>query len=454
MSTQLNAQQGLTNLTPIKVIHILISLAIMVCFKFVPAAEPLTPLGVEVIGIFLGMLYGWLIANDSFWPSIFGLLFLGLSSYSTVPAVLRDGFGNSTVLLLFFFFAFTNIISAAGITEYIARWIVSRKVVQGRPYLLTLMIFLAMCALVIMVSCAAATMVIFPLIKEICRLYGVKPGSKWASITLVGTICVGCSFYMLLPFKSLPAVVFSSYTQMSGGDSIALVPYLAIVVVITAITMALLLVLMKFVLRCDVSVIASFVPKTFIVSTVLNNVGATGILLGAVGVYIMVSLKEGMPAVQLFSKNIGWSIIFILAAALSIADAMAAESTGISAWLVELITPVVQGKSPLVLTAVMCVVGMALTNVANNIATAAMLTPIAYSVGIACGANPAALAVCVLLATNMGMATPPASAPAAIVHGEKEWIPGSDAVKYGLVCCGITLVLILAVIFPMANVMF
>ena len=73
-------------------------------------------------------LYGWLIANDSFWPSIFGLLFLGLSSYSTVPAVLRDGFGNSTVLLLFFFFAFTNIISAAGITEYIARWIVSRKV--------------------------------------------------------------------------------------------------------------------------------------------------------------------------------------------------------------------------------------------------------------------------------------------------------------------------------------
>ena len=378
MSTQLNAQQGLTNLTPIKVIHILISLAIMVCFKFVPAAEPLTPLGVEVIGIFLGMLYGWLIANDSFWPSIFGLLFLGLSSYSTVPAVLRDGFGNSTVLLLFFFFAFTNIISAAGITEYIARWIVSRKVVQGRPYLLTLMIFLAMCALVIMVSCAAATMVIFPLIKEICRLYGVKPGSKWASITLVGTICVGCSFYMLLPFKSLPAVVFSSYTQMSGGDSIALVPYLAIVVVITAITMALLLVLMKFVLRCDVSVIASsnksmeelpklsryqkfimvffvavivlllfpsFVPKTFIVSTVLNNVGATGILLGAVGVYIMVSLKEGMPAVQLFSKNIGWSIIFILAAALSIADAMAAESTGISAWLVELITPVVQGKS-------------------------------------------------------------------------------------------------------------
>ena len=99
MSTQLKAQQGLTNLTPIKVIHILISLAIMVCFKFVPAAEPLTPLGVEVIGIFLGMLYGWLIANDSFWPSIFGLLFLGLSSYST-EGWLRQFHCPAAVLLL------------------------------------------------------------------------------------------------------------------------------------------------------------------------------------------------------------------------------------------------------------------------------------------------------------------------------------------------------------------
>lgn len=488
MSNQLKAKGGLTNLTPVKVVHIVISLAIMILFKFVvPASDPLTPLGVEVIGIFLGMLYGWLIANDSFWPSIFGLILLGLSDYSTVGGVLKDGFGNSTVLLIFFFYAFTNIISSAGITEYVARWIVSRKVVQGRPYLLTLMIFLAMCALVIMVSCAAATMVIFPIIKEVCRLYGVKPGSKWASFTLVGTICVGCSFYMLLPFKSLPAVVFSSYTQMSGGDSIGMIPYLFIVVVITAATMAVLLAFMKFVLKCDVSIIAnsdrsmeklppltghqkfvmayfvvvillllfpSFVPKTFIVSAVLNSVGSTGILIGAVGFYILLNLKEGMPAVQLFSKNVGWSIIFILASALTIADAMAAESTGISPWLVQIITPVVQGKSPLIFTAIMCVIGLVLTNVANNIATAAMLTPIAYTVGIACGVNPQALAVCVLLATNMGMATPPASAPAAIVHGDKEWIPGNDAFKYGLFCAVITLILILAVVFPIASVMY
>ena len=162
MSTQLNAQQGLTNLTPIKVIHILISLAIMVCFKFVPAAEPLTPLGVEVIGIVPGDALWLLIANDSFWPSIFRPAFPGPEQLLHRTRRPEGWLRQFHCPVLFFFFAFTNIISAAGITEYIARWIVSRKVVQGRPYLLTLMIFLAMCALVIMVSCAAATMVISP----------------------------------------------------------------------------------------------------------------------------------------------------------------------------------------------------------------------------------------------------------------------------------------------------
>ena len=62
-----------------------------------------------------------------------------------------------------------------------------------------------------------------------------------------------------------------------------------------------------------------------------------------------------------------------------------------------------------------------------------MLAPIAYSVGIACGANPGSTGGLVsLLWLCMGMATPPASTPAAIVHSEREWIPG-DAVKYGLV---------------------
>ncbi|NCB63594.1 MAG: SLC13 family permease, partial [Clostridia bacterium] len=427
--------KGLTKLNPLKILHILITFAIMICFKFIPAAEPLTPLGMEVIGIFLGMLYGWLVANDSFWPSIMGLIFLGLSSYSTVPKVFTSGFGNNTVLLIFFFYAFTNVINAAGITDYIARWMVSRKFVQGKPYRLTLMIILAMCVLVIMVSATAATMVIFPIVKQISKVYDMEPGEKWPAVTLVSTVFVGCTAYMLLPFKSLPAVIFSNYAEISGTE-ISIAPYIAIVVAMTATTIALVLLYIKFIVKPDVSKIAdsskvleqlpkltgyqkfilgffvvivllmlvpSFVPTTFIVSKVLSNMGATGILAAGIAVYLLLQLKQGVGPVQLFSKDMGWPIIFILAAALSIAGAITSEATGVTPWLVGVITPIVQGKSPIIFTAIICIIACVITNLANNVATAAMLTPIIYTIGIACGANTQALVICMMFATNIGL---------------------------------------------------
>lgn len=58
-------------------IHTVIMLAIAVAFYFIPAVEPLTPLGMKVLGVFLAMLYGWLFC-DVVWPSLFGLLMLGV----------------------------------------------------------------------------------------------------------------------------------------------------------------------------------------------------------------------------------------------------------------------------------------------------------------------------------------------------------------------------------------
>lgn len=480
------AKTGLSGLTPVKVLHIIISIAIMAGFKFIPASAPLTPLGMQVLGVFLGMLYGWLIAGDPFWPSILGLIGLGLTEYSTVPKVFTAGFGNSTVLLLFFFFVFTNIMNAAGITDYIARWMVTRKFIQGKPYRLTLMIFLAMCVLVIMVSAAAAVMVIFPIIKRISTAYGLGPGDSWPSVTLVGTVLVGCTAYMLLPFKSVPAVVLSSYAELSGTE-IPLAPYIAIVVAMTAVTIVLCLLYMKFIVKPDVSkieqptteieelgsltayqklifgfflavifclLLPSFAPKSFFLSKLLGDIGSTGILALAIAVYLMLQLKDGIKGGELFTRGINWSIIFIVASALTIASAFTAEETGISSWLVELITPFVQGKPAIIFTLIICVLACVISNFANNIASSAMLTPIIYTIGLACGANTMALVICMMFGVNIGLATPPASAPAAIIHGDKDWIPGNDAVKYGVTFSVINLICIFLVAFPLGNLLF
>ena len=93
-----------TNLTPFYVINSIITIAIMVGFKYVmPVSEPLTPMGIEILGIFIGVIYGWLIVGDIFWPSLLGLVMLGLTDWSTVPNAFKTGFGHNNVMLMISF---------------------------------------------------------------------------------------------------------------------------------------------------------------------------------------------------------------------------------------------------------------------------------------------------------------------------------------------------------------
>lgn len=102
MNAKIVGTAGHSQATPLYLFNCAVSLTMMIGFKYIPASEPLTPLGMEVIGIFIGMLYGWLIVGDLFWPSVAGMVLLGLSDYTTVAKAFQSGFGNNTVLLLFF----------------------------------------------------------------------------------------------------------------------------------------------------------------------------------------------------------------------------------------------------------------------------------------------------------------------------------------------------------------
>lgn len=57
----------------------------------------------------------------------------------------------------------------------------------------------------------------------------------------------------MLPFKSLPAIVFGIYGSMSGGQEINLAAYVAITGILLLLSIGFVILLYKFVLRPDVS---------------------------------------------------------------------------------------------------------------------------------------------------------------------------------------------------------
>lgn len=473
---------------PLYYIHTIVMLAIFFAFyAFVPAVPPLTPLGIKVLGVFFAMLYGWLFC-DVVWPSLFGLVLLAVCGYDTVDNVLLSAFGNSTVILIFLFCAVTAILSSAGVAEYIANKLVSLKIVQGRPYVLTLMLLVVMIILNLLLSATPAFIMMVPLIKEVAKRYGFKPGDKWPIYMIVSSNWVGCVAYQLLPFKAGPAMVFGSYTELSGISNINYIAYIACVASMLVATIAIAILFCRFFVKPDVSliqnnttdfkneekltdlqkyVLISFIvlliimlwpnvaPADWAVTQLLKTISTNGILLIYIALYVFLNFKNGINFKTVMSRDMAWPALSLVASALTIAGAFKDESTGIITWISEIVTPIVEGKSIFLFVLIIMLLSTIMTNVANNMATLAIFTPLAYTVSTSIGATDIqiqAIMLCVLMTGAIGLATPPASSTTAYMAGEKEWIPGNNVMKYGCIFCFFNIIIVYVFGFLLGSV--
>lgn len=302
---------------------------------------------------------------------------------------------------------------------------------------------------------------------------------------MTGLVYVGSTSYLILPFKSLPLIVFGVY-EANTGTSIALGPYMIVIAASTVVALALFLAWCKFIVKPDVSfitdckidtskkmkltsyqkfvlwyfvvvllllIIPNLLPTSIPGVQVLKDIGNVGILAIAVVFFAACQFKGGITFNQLFAQNVSWNIIFLLAAAMSISAPFTSEDTGITAWIANIVTPLVEGRSSFMFIVIISIICCILTNVANNQAVCVLFTPIVLSIGTALGANLPTLIACMMAACNVDMITPPASATGALLHGDKKWIPGKAAYTNGIVCSIFNLVTTIFIIYPLGTLL-
>ena len=136
MSTQAKGKGGSTSY----LINSIICIALMVLFRFVPPISQITPYGMEILGIFLGSIWGWCTVGF-IWPSLLGLVLLGLSDYGTIAAVFGEGFGNDTVLMLMMTFIFFAFVNKSGLMNFVANRFIGLQINVGNPWRLTFLFF-------------------------------------------------------------------------------------------------------------------------------------------------------------------------------------------------------------------------------------------------------------------------------------------------------------------------
>ena len=138
-------------------LHCCIGILFMFFFQYIPAPAPITHFGMQMLGIFLGLIYMWSFVN-TLWPSVLGLFALCFTEYGTSAQVVAASFGNSTSVLLFFFLALVVVIEESNLAQYFSNCFLSIKLFHKRPWLFTLCWFLVVA---VMASCCNMFLIAF-----------------------------------------------------------------------------------------------------------------------------------------------------------------------------------------------------------------------------------------------------------------------------------------------------
>ena len=472
-------------------IHTIIAIAIMVLFRFIPAPAPMTQLGITVVGIFLGAIYGWCTTN-MIWPSILALILFGLTGQMQISTTWGSLMNNPTIGVCFWLMLSVGLLKDTGLIQYIANWSITRKFTQGKPWVFITIVYLAALVCAMCLSEVAVTLAFWSLVWSICDEVGYARGSKtgaWMTFT-VG-ILVGCGGWML-PFKM---AVFTNFGFLAAGSngaydgSFDYAAWTAFTCSVVAVLLIVYMMISKFIIRVDLSKLGSFVPdetkvvkmtkkqkislalfvilfillmapsflpKGAAITALVNNFGTVGIGMAIIGITCWIRV-DGEPLLKfedIVYSNVIWNIILMFGTALLLCQCINSEAAGVSAWLNSIFTPLFDDVSPYVFLICYFLIASVVTNFINNAVVGAVMIPVSFSLSVALGLNPVAVCACIILFADFGIFLPSASPTGALIHNSQGWIPRNVLFKYCFLGVALFVLCSFFVGWPLANALF
>lgn len=446
-----------------------------------PFAPEITPVGMQVLFLFLGMVILWSTVGGVIWPSILAIIGLGITEYTSVNASIIAALGQAPLWQTLFAIILASTITLSGTGEYLARWIMSRKALRGHPYLFTVVFLIAMTIISSVTNAIAMMVLSWAILRGIAKIVGSDISEPYFRITSV-MLMPACAFgEFVFPFRSWVGALWNAFAGIVGQE-LDYGPYIIITFALSFL-IDILLVLYLVVIRTDVSMLRDFdnsvimesfkdekltaqqktylyamlvcmvialmsniLPRGSALHTFLNNITVGGIFGIGVAILLMLRNKEGKPVMDWFdttAKAPIWGAFFIVASSIPVATALCSEACGFMAWTSRILTPLFSGASLFLVYLIIIITALVLTNLASNTGVAMMLLPLTIPLAAAAGANPFTIGICVIFSACMGFLLPGSSAISAAVYGllDEQKLRMKDIVLHGGVMCLIYLVL-------------
>lgn len=469
-------------------VHVIVMFILLSGGWFLPTLSTITPFGMKILFIFIGLIYGWIFI-DLVWPSLAGLVLLTLAGVGTAKAVFGQGFGSEIVLLIIFFGIFTKWLEEIGLTNTFAQWVLSRKFLSGRPYLFifTLLFVTFMCGF--FVGIYATIFLMWGICYKMLVNLGYEKRDKTSAFILIGVAYVSIMGMTIKPWSGWSMLGTNAMTNATGL-AFEFLPYSTFMLVISLVSTLLYMLAGRFIIRIDVTKLktadyaklageihytteqkigtamllfilaALYLPSTLIkgsaLYTFLNNLGAVGII-GIVTVLLCLIKLHGAPLMN-FSKvaatGVPWNMICLLACVGPLSSAIMSEDAQITQTVLVALKPILAGQSPMVMYTLITVVCLVLTQFMNNSVLLIALTPMLCKLADLVDANPFIITALLVFGLSAAMATPGASSRAGLVYGNSEWIATKDAYTQGIISVVCVLIALLVIGIPLGMLLF
>lgn len=443
-------------------IDVAIILCLMFGFGFLPAPDPITPLGMRVIGILLACIYAWTIGSQ-IWPSLLALMALGFTEGNSIDAVFSAAFGNTTLLMVLFCLIFCYCVEASGLLSVIANFILSRKFVQRGPWWLAFGFYLTSCIASAFCGQPAVSLFLWVIFYDVIKKSGLKPKSTYVAMVMIGITLVGYLGSAIMPFGLFLQIGIGIMTAVNPGFQMNYLAYtvtdlLICAIMVPGLTLAFKLICPKFdfnlpkeiienpdlsmnlvqkitlaavVIVTLVLTVPSFLNQDTALYAFLHNFGIIGAM-GGMSVVLMMIVIDGKPIGDIHGamKNMQWGLIFLLAAALTIASAVTAEGTGVQEFLKNVFSPMLANKTALIFMGILIFVGCILTNMLNNIVTMTLLIPTSMAFAASYGVPAELIVTMFAIILYQGLVLPSGSILGALLHANRDWLTAKQIYIY------------------------
>ena len=446
-----------------------------------------TSYGMKIIGVFLGLIYGWTFLGFV-WPSLFSMVALGFTGYDTPPNIIAAGVGHPTVLFTIFVCIFVEYCRASGLNDTMAKWLLSRKLFIGRPWIFFFVILIGTFAISIAVGAVGAVFIISGILYTMCEEIGYKKGNSFPAYLLAGVCIAGVLSFAASPWLGQILLGIMTLDTVSGGT--CAISYAAIMIValpLCLITIALYTLLVRFVFRPDVTPMTRLTPdylKTIEESIHINTeqkIAAAALIVFMLLMLIPGFLPKGTAAANFFSKfslsagvalilailsiirvdkkpildfvvcaknGVSWPIVIMLGAAMPVSTALDADGTGVSELLTSLLGGLLNGNNVLSFLIIFIIICVIATQFTHNVTIVLVGVPILWNICQMTNLNPVGSCILLFLASSIAFATPAASTVGALSFANAEWIGMKNAFQAGIGATILALIVLLLVGLP------